>query len=61
MLPLIPDILLARFNDRPLLEICAMGGITLEDFSQNRADWMIFGLADLPTMKLPRWPHPCSL
>ena len=46
VLPLIPAILLARFNDRPLLEICAMGGITLEDFPQSRAYQEIFGLGE---------------
>ena len=46
VLPLIPAILLARFNDRPLQEICAMGGITLEDFTQSRAYQEIFGLGE---------------
>ena len=46
VLPLIPAILLARFNDRPLQEICAMGGITLEDFTQSRAYREIFGLGE---------------
>ena len=43
VLPLIPAILLARFNDRPIQEICAMGGITLEEFTQSRAYREIFG------------------
>jgi hypothetical protein len=30
-------ILLARFTTRPIPEICAMGGITLEDFTQSVA------------------------
>ena len=37
VLPLIPAILLARFNDRPISEICAMGGLTLDDFTSSRA------------------------
>lgn len=43
VLPLIPAILLSRFNDRPIQEICAMGGITLEEFTQSRAYREIFG------------------
>lgn len=46
VLPLIPAILVARFNDRPIQEICAMGGITLEDFTQSRAYQEIFGLGE---------------
>jgi predicted transposase YdaD len=42
-LQLIPAILLSRFNDRPIREICAMGGITIEDFTQSRAYQEIFG------------------
>ena len=30
-------ILLARFTTRPIPEICAMGGITLDDFTQSVA------------------------
>ena len=37
VLPLIAAILLARFNDRPIPEICAMGGLTLDDFTKSRA------------------------
>jgi predicted transposase/invertase (TIGR01784 family) len=44
VLPLIPAILLARFNKRPLQEICTMAGITLEDFTQSRAYQEIYGL-----------------
>ncbi len=43
VLPLIPAILLARFNQRPIQEICAMGGLTLDDFTQSRAYREIFG------------------
>lgn len=37
-----PRILLARFNDRPISEICAMGGLTLDDFTSSRAYREIF-------------------
>ena len=37
VLPLIAAILLTRFNDRPISEICAMGGLTLDDFTSSRA------------------------
>jgi predicted transposase YdaD len=40
-------ILLARFTSRPIPEICAMGGITLEDFTQSMAYREIFGLGEL--------------
>ncbi|NBQ22600.1 MAG: DUF2887 domain-containing protein [Synechococcaceae bacterium WB6_3B_236] len=43
VLPLIPAILLSRFNDRPIQEICAMGGITVEDFTKSRVYQEIFG------------------
>ena len=36
-------ILLARFTSRPIPDICAMGGITLEDFSKSVAYREIFG------------------
>ena len=39
-------ILLARFTTRPLPEICAMGGITLEDFTQSVAYREIYGLGE---------------
>ena len=39
-------ILLARFTSRPIPEICAMGGITLEDFTQSVAYKEIFGLGE---------------
>jgi predicted transposase YdaD len=39
-------ILLARFTTRPIQEICAMGGITLEDFSKSVAYREIFGLGE---------------
>ena len=44
LLTLIPTILLARFNDRPLQEICTMTGLTVEDFTQSVAYREIFGL-----------------
>ncbi|MCT0217071.1 DUF4351 domain-containing protein [Synechococcus sp. CS-1330] len=43
LLTLIPTILLARFTDRPLKEICAMAGLTIEDFTQSVAYREIFG------------------
>jgi hypothetical protein len=46
VLPLIPAIMLVRFSDRPLAEICKMVGITLEDFTQSRAYQEIFGLGE---------------
>ncbi|MFM7634225.1 MAG: DUF4351 domain-containing protein, partial [Cyanobacteriota bacterium] len=39
-------ILLARFTTRPIPEICAMGGITLEDFTKSVAYKEIFGLGE---------------
>jgi predicted transposase YdaD len=44
LLKLIPTILVARFNDRPIEEICAMAGITVDDFTQSVAYRQIFGL-----------------
>ena len=46
VLPLIPAILLTRFTNRPIQEICAMGGITLEEFTQSRAYREIFGAGE---------------
>ncbi len=46
LLTLIPTILLARFNDRPLQEICAMAGLTVDDFTQSVAYREIFGLGE---------------
>ena len=46
VLPLIPAIVLTRFCDRPLPEICEMVGITLEDFTKSRAYQEIFGLGE---------------
>jgi hypothetical protein len=39
----IAAIVITRFNGRSLAELCAMGGITLEDFSQSLAYREIFG------------------
>ncbi len=47
VLPLIPAILLTRFSDRPLSEICEMVGITLDDFTKSRAYQEIFGLGEV--------------
>ena len=46
LLTLIPTILLARFNDRPLQEICTMTGLTVEDFTQSVAYREIYGLGE---------------
>ena len=46
VLPLIPAIVLTRFSDRPLSEICEMVGITLDDFTKSRAYQEIFGLGE---------------
>jgi predicted transposase/invertase (TIGR01784 family) len=43
MADVIAAILLTRFNGRSIQEICAMGGITLEEFSQTVAYREIFG------------------
>ncbi len=40
----IAAILLPRFNGRSISEICAIGGITLDDFSSSVAYKEIFGL-----------------
>jgi predicted transposase YdaD len=40
----IAAILVARFSGRTLLEICAMGGITVDDFTSSVAYREIFGL-----------------
>ncbi|MEI8252049.1 MAG: sugar phosphate nucleotidyltransferase, partial [Synechococcus sp. ELA057] len=45
-LPLIPTIVLARFSDRPVSEICEMVGITLDNVKQSRAYQEIFGLGE---------------
>ncbi len=39
----IAAILVARFNGRSIQELCAMGGITLDDFTQSVAYQEIFG------------------
>ncbi len=39
----IAAILMARFNGRSIQELCAMGGITLDDFTQSVAYREIFG------------------
>ena len=46
VLPLISAILITRFRDKGIPEICTMGGITLEDLSQSRAYQEIFGLGE---------------
>jgi predicted transposase YdaD len=46
VLPLIADILITRFRDKTIQELCAMSGLTLEDLSQSRAYQEIFGLGE---------------
>ena len=46
VLPLIPAIVLVRFNKRPLQEISEMIGITFEDFTQSPAYQEIFVLGE---------------
>ena len=46
VLQLIPTILINRFRDKSIPEICAMGGITLEDLSQSKAYQEILGLGE---------------
>jgi len=43
----IAAILLSRFNGRSIQEICAMGGITVDDFTSSVAYREIFGLGQL--------------
>jgi predicted transposase YdaD len=43
VLQLIPTISVTRLRNKTIPEICAMGGLTLEDFSQSRAYQEIFG------------------
>ena len=51
----IAAIVISRFNGRSLAELCAMGGITLDDFSQSVAyreiSWP--GLLELSSRALP--------
>ena len=62
VLQLIPTILVTRFRDKTIPEICAMGGLTLEDFSQSKAYKEIFGLgeANLALRQLARRCGPLS-
>ncbi len=50
VLQLIPTILVTRFRNKTIPEICAMGGLTLEDFTQSRAYQEIFGLGARRTL-----------
>jgi len=43
-MPLIPAILMARFSERPVEEVCAMGGITVQDFTQTPIYKEILGI-----------------
>ena len=54
----IAAIVISRFNGRSLKELCAMGGITLDDLSQTVAYQEIFGqgLQEVPVRALPpKW------
>jgi len=42
----ITAIVVSRFSGRSILELCAMGGITIEDFSKSVAYQEIFGLGE---------------
>jgi len=44
ILDVIAAIVMSRFNGRSIPELCAMGGITLDEFSQSVAYREIFGL-----------------
>jgi len=46
MADVIAAIVIARFNGRSIPELCAMGGITLEEFTQSVAYKEIFGLGE---------------
>jgi len=61
VLQLIPTILVTRFRNKTIQEICAMGGITREDLSQSRAYQEIFGLGEAKmTLLLNRRCGPLS-
>ena len=51
----IAAIVITRFNGRSLKELCAMGGITLDDLSQSVAYQEIFGqgLLEVSSRALP--------
>ncbi len=51
----IAAIVISRFNGRSLAELCAMGGTTLDYFSQSVAYWEIFGQGrqEVPIRALP--------
>jgi len=62
VLQLIPTILVTRFRNKTIPEICAMGGFTLEDLAQSKAYQEIFGLgeANLALRQLNRRCGPLS-
>ncbi len=51
----IAAIVITRFNGRSLAELCVMGGITMDDFSQSVAYQEIFGQGrqEVPIRALP--------
>jgi predicted transposase YdaD len=59
----IAAILLSRFNDRSITDVCAMGGITLDDFTRSVAYREIFGLgqqAEAASMILSQLQRRCG-
>jgi len=47
----ITAIVVTRFSGRSIPELCAMGGITMEDFSQSVAYKEIFGLGEAKVVR----------
>jgi hypothetical protein len=59
----ISAILLSRFNGRSITDICAMGGITLDDFTSSVAYREIYGLgqqAEAASMILRQLQRRCG-
>jgi hypothetical protein len=59
----IAAILLSRFNGRSITDICAMGGITLDDFTSSVAYREIYGLgqqAEAASMILRQLQRRCG-
>jgi predicted transposase YdaD len=59
----IAAILLSRFNGRSITDICAMGGITLDDFTKSVAYREIYGLgqqAEATSMILRQLQRNCG-
>jgi hypothetical protein len=59
----IAAILLSRFNGRSITDICAMGGITLDDFTKSVAYREIYGMgqqAEATSMILRQLQRNCG-